>query len=92
MLFLIRVDVEAVNDLARVIHEASMLSPKDNDVVFSVNSRTPVSDIQVDPAAAGIDEKIGLFRQADEVARSHGREVIQVRSVFSDENRRSGNR
>ncbi len=86
--FSTRVDMEAVDDLARVIHEASMLSPKDNDVVFSVNSRKPISDIQVDPAAAGIAEKIGLLKQADEVARSHGPEVIQVRCVFSDENRR----
>jgi len=86
--FSTRVDAEAVDDLARVIHEASILSPKDNDIAFSVNSRMPVSEIQVDPAAAGVAEKIVLLKQADEIARSHGPEVIQVRSVFSDENRR----
>lgn len=80
-------DMEVVKKLAAAIENASTMNPLDRDVSFSFSERPPISGIRVDPAKAGISQKIALLKQADDVVRSHGPEVIQARSIFFDENR-----
>jgi TldD protein len=46
------------------------------------------SVIQIDPADIDLNAKMALMAEADEVARSFGNEIDQVRVTFSDERRR----
>lgn len=81
-------DMKSVRKLAGAIQQAASLGcASGRDLVFSVDELPPISEIQINPAIVEIGDKIALLRQADEVARSHGPEVIQTRCMFFDENR-----
>lgn len=81
-------DIEVLKKLASAIEKACVVNPADRDVFFSFCDRPPISDIRIDPEKASISQKIELLKRADDVVRSHGPKVIQVRSVFFDEDRR----
>ncbi len=80
-------DIGAIKKLASAIENASAMSPLDRDVIFSYSDRPPISEIRIDPAKTGMSPKIALLRQADDIVRSHGPEVIQARCIFFDEGR-----
>lgn len=82
------VSVRALDEMAGILLSAGRSGLNRTESVFSAAAVNPVSTIGLNPLSVELAKKIALLEEADEVARSFGEEITQVRCVFGDERRR----
>lgn len=78
----------SLNDTVSSLVTAAGHGQDGRDLVLSPGDVPQISPIRMDPAGIELERKIALLVEADQVARSFGDEISQVRAVFSDEARR----
>ncbi len=78
----------AIDELVNILVRADSARSKPAEMVFKTVQTDQQFVIKIDPAEAGLNEKMALLAEADDTARSLGNEIDQVRVTFSDERRR----
>jgi len=78
----------AIDELVSTLVQADSARSEPAGMVFRAVQTDQQFIIKIDPGEAGLNTKMALMAEANEVARSLGNEIDQVRVTFSDERRR----
>jgi TldD protein len=78
----------AIDELVNTLIQADSARSEPAEMVFRSVQKDQGFIIKIDPSEVDLNTKIALMAEADEVARSFGNEIDQVRVTFSDERRR----
>jgi TldD protein len=82
------VSATAIDELVSTLVQTDSSRLEPVGMSFRAVQTDQQSVIDIDPAEADLNTKMTVMAEADEVARSFGNEIDQVRITFSDERRR----